>query len=75
MVSFRVDMPRKGADPRVPLKLPPGVHARLKALSEHVAQYGWASVGVDRKDAVTMGAIVEEAVALLEQRAKKTERS
>jgi hypothetical protein len=40
-------------------------HHKGKQLLEVIARHGWAAVGSDRSDPVTMGAVIDEALTRL----------
>jgi hypothetical protein len=54
-----------------PMKVAPETLDRARALVEHIAQNGWASIGSDRRDPPSIAAVVAEALLMLEQKTKK----
>lgn len=61
-------MPRK--DPTTTVKVTRSLHRRMHAVLEHVSRNGWASIGVDRGEPPSLSAILDEAIAVFEQRVK-----
>jgi hypothetical protein len=53
---------------RSPIKVTPETLERAHALVAHVAQHGWSSLGLERADRPSLGAVVDAALALLEAR-------
>jgi hypothetical protein len=53
------------------MKVPRAAYEEAQALTAHAARYGWSSLGIDREDAPTLAAILEEALHLLAKRAKQ----
>jgi len=51
-----------------PVKIPAEAHATLRELAAYTARHGWASLGIDREDAPTQTALIEEAIRLLATR-------
>ena len=53
------------------MKVPGAAYEEAQALAAHAARYGWSSLGIDREDAPTLAAIIEEAIHQLAKRAKQ----
>jgi hypothetical protein len=51
-----------------PVKIPAEAHETLRELAAYAARHGWASLGIDREDAPTQTALIEEAIRLLAER-------
>lgn len=56
---------------RHPVKIPTRAYQELKRLTEEAARHGWSAFGIDRTDAPTQTALIEEAIRLLGERLKK----
>ena len=52
----------------MPVKIPAEAHATLRELASFAARYGWSALGIDRDDAPTQTALIEEAIRLLAAR-------
>lgn len=52
----------------MPVKIPVAAHKTLRELAAFAARYGWSSLGIDRDDAPTQTALIEEAIRLLATR-------
>ena len=63
------------APPRQAVKISDKTHAELRRLAAFAARNGWSALGVDRDDAPTQTALIEEAILLLGQRATDKPRS
>ncbi|KAB2893847.1 MAG: hypothetical protein F9K40_16905 [Kofleriaceae bacterium] len=50
------------------MKIPAEAHETLRELAAYAARHGWASLGIDREDAPTQTALIEEAIRLLAER-------
>jgi hypothetical protein len=65
------EVPMKKPPRQAPIKVAPDTLDRTRALLEHIAAFGWSSIGSDRRDPPSIAAVVAEAIAMLEERAKK----
>lgn len=52
----------------MPVKIPAEAHALLRELAAFTARNGWSALGIDREDAPTQTALIEEAIRLLATR-------
>lgn len=52
----------------MPVKIPVEAHEMLRELASFTARYGWSALGIDRDDAPTQTALIEEAIRLLAAR-------
>ena len=52
----------------MPIKIPTEAHETLRELSSYAARFGWSALGIDRDDAPTQTALIEEAIRLLAAR-------
>lgn len=50
-----------------PIRIPAEAHEHAKRLAAKVARDGWRSLGVDRDDLPTLGAVIQEALARIER--------
>jgi hypothetical protein len=50
------------------VKIPAEAHETLRELAAFAARHGWVSLGIDREDAPTQTALIEEAIRLLAER-------
>lgn len=48
-----------------PVKIPTKAHQELRKLAALAAKHGWMAFGIDRDDAPTQSALIEEAIRLL----------
>jgi hypothetical protein len=60
----------KGAQTWTTLKVPVPVHALAKEILRQISQRGWQSVGCDRQDPPTFGALLEEGLLCLQRQLK-----
>ena len=56
---------------RQPIKIPWDAYETLKDLAAYTSRHGWESLGIDRDDAPTQTALIEEAIKLLASKRKK----
>lgn len=60
---------------RQAVKISDKTHAELRRVAAFAARHGWNALGIDRDDAPTQTALIEEAILLLGQRATDKPRS
>jgi hypothetical protein len=53
------------------ISVPNTVYNRAREISEQVSRHGWISVGSDRHDPASLGAVIDEGLLLLAERLKK----
>ena len=56
---------------RQAIKIPWDAYEMLKDLAAYTSRHGWESLGIDRDDAPTQTALIEEAIKLLASKRKK----
>jgi hypothetical protein len=52
----------------MPVKIPAAAYDTLRELAAFAARFGWSALGIDRDDAPTNAALIEEAIRLLAAR-------